>query len=187
MASEGPESVGLRPGGRSARVQAAVHRAVRELQEASTEPTVPAVADLAGVTPSTIYRRWGTLAQLLSDVAVERLRPETPPADTGSFVGDLTLWLDQYIEEISSAPGRAMIRDVLGGTPENACQCAAYTTSHWEVMRARAIARGEAVPRVDRLLEGVIAPVLYRLLFTATPATPEDGRRFLAATLRTGD
>src|ERR1700758_2252983 len=66
-----------RPGGRSARVQKAVHRAVRELQAdgGKGELTVPAVAARAGVTPSTIYRRWGTLSRLLSDVALERLRP----------------------------------------------------------------------------------------------------------------
>jgi hypothetical protein len=42
-------------------VQKAVHRAVRELQAdgGEGELTVPAVAARAGVTPSTIYRRWG--------------------------------------------------------------------------------------------------------------------------------
>lgn len=34
--------------------------------------TVPAIAERAGVTPSTIYRRWGNLRELLSDVAVQR-------------------------------------------------------------------------------------------------------------------
>src|SRR6201988_159920 len=104
-----------RPGGRSARVQTAVHRAVRELQAdgGEGELTVPAVAARAGVTPSTIYRRWGTLSQLLSDVALEKLRPETAPVDTGSLKGDLTLWLEQYVEEMASAPGRAVVRERL--------------------------------------------------------------------------
>ena len=82
---------GPRPGGRSARVQAAVHQAVRELQREQGRDglTVPAVAARAGVTPSTIYRRWGDLSQLLADVAVEQLQPEQAPPDTGSFYGDL--------------------------------------------------------------------------------------------------
>ena len=57
---------GLRPGGRSARVQESIHSAVRALlqeQERSTV-TVPQIAARAGVTPSTIYRRWGDLSQL---------------------------------------------------------------------------------------------------------------------------
>src|ERR1700716_2212401 len=106
-----------RPGGRSARVQKAVHRAVRELQAdgGEGELTVPAVAARAGVTPSTIYRRWGTLSQLLSDVALEKLRPETAPVDTGSLKGDLTLWLESDCEEMASRPGRGRSRGPLRG------------------------------------------------------------------------
>ncbi|WP_030557911.1 TetR/AcrR family transcriptional regulator, partial [Streptomyces exfoliatus] len=79
-----------RPGGRSARVQESVHAAVRELvAELGREAlTVPQVAARAGVTPSTIYRRWGDLQELLSDVAVEHLRPEALPADLGSLRED---------------------------------------------------------------------------------------------------
>ena len=69
--------------------------------------TVPAAAARAGVTPSTIYRRWGDLSQLLADVAVEQLQPEQAPPDTGSFYGDLLAWLEQYFDEMSSVPGRA--------------------------------------------------------------------------------
>ena len=50
----------VRVGGRSARIQAAVHDAVRALTaEVGREAlTVPMIAGRAGVTPSTIYRRW---------------------------------------------------------------------------------------------------------------------------------
>ena len=67
-----------------------------------------------GRDPSTIYRRWGDLSQLLADVAVEQLQPEQAPPDTGSFYGDLLAWLEQYFDEMSSVPGRALLRDVLG-------------------------------------------------------------------------
>src|ERR1700731_5243443 len=100
MQKEAVDRASPRPGGRSAGVQKAGHRAVRELHAdgGEGELTVPAVAARAGVTPSTIYRRWGTLSQLLSDVALEKLRPETAPVDTGSLKGDLTLWLDPDVE-----------------------------------------------------------------------------------------
>lgn len=108
---------GLRPGGRSARVQAAVHRATRELLDevGRAALTVPLIAQRAEVTPSTIYRRWGDLADLLADVAAERMRPEGEPADTGSLHGDLLHWATQYAEEMSSPIGLGLMRDVLSG------------------------------------------------------------------------
>src|ERR1700676_1614903 len=107
MQKEAIDRSSPRPGGRGARGQKALHWAVHELQAdgGEGELTVPAVAARAGVTPSTIYRRWGTLSQLLSDVALEKLRPETAPVDTGSLKGDLTLWLEQYVGEVASPPG----------------------------------------------------------------------------------
>ena len=68
---------GLRPGGRSARVQESIHSAVRALLEEQDRAsvTVPQIAARAGVTPSTIYRRWGDLSVLLADVALARMRP----------------------------------------------------------------------------------------------------------------
>jgi AcrR family transcriptional regulator len=189
MVKDSSGRAGPRPGGRSARVQAAVHQAVRALQAEGDEAdlTVPAIAARAGVTPSTIYRRWGGLAPLLSDVAVENLRPETDPEDTGSLAGDLRHWLEQYIEEICSAPGQAMLRDVLAaGASGNASQCRAFTAQQLEAIGERARARGEVPPPVDLLLDRVIAPLVYRLLFTPTPPTIEDCQRLLGALLRDG-
>lgn len=74
----------IRQGGRSARIQAEVHNTVNRLLEALDRSaiTVPMIAEQAGVTPSTIYRRWGDLSQLLADVAVARMRPI---AETGRY------------------------------------------------------------------------------------------------------
>src|SRR3954447_6450353 len=119
----------VRPGGRSARVQQSVHAAVRELvgEVGRDALTVPMVATRAGVTPSTIYRRWGDLQELLSDVAVERLRPDTAPNDHGALASDLTAWAEQFLDEMASPTGRAYIRDALLGDPDgsNAGQCSA--------------------------------------------------------------
>lgn len=165
-----------RPGGRSARVQAAVHQATRELldQRGRAALTVPLIAARAGVTPSTIYRRWGDLNELLADVALEQLRPETPPVDTGSVEGDLRAWAEQFFEEMSSV-GIAMMQDVLsartGSEDAPGCACAGITASQIEVIVERGIARGEAVPEVEAVMDGVVAPIVYRLLFGPAPAT----------------
>lgn len=119
------------------------------------------------MTPSTIYRRWGTLAELLSDVAVRQLRPESEPQDSGDWRADLKGWLEQYAEEMASEPGRAMMRDVLSADrADNACTCSAYTGQQLDILRARALARGETPPDTATLMDRVVAPVIYRILFT---------------------
>ncbi|MFE6747468.1 TetR/AcrR family transcriptional regulator [Kitasatospora purpeofusca] len=174
----------VRPGGRSARVQAAVHAAVRELEaEAGRDAlTVPLVAARAGVTPSTIYRRWGDLQELLSDVAVERLRPETAPEDTGGLRSDLETWAEQFLEEMSAPTGRAYIRDALLGDPDgtNAGQCSAYAAEQIEVVLDRAARRGEDVPEVETVLDRVVAPVMYRILFRPEGLDGAYARRLVA-------
>ncbi|MEV0523387.1 TetR/AcrR family transcriptional regulator [Streptomyces sp. NPDC050439] len=159
----------VRPGGRSARVQESVHAAVRELQaELGREAlTVPLVAARAGVTPSTVYRRWGDLQELLSDVAVEHLRPEALPADLGALRADLGAWAEQFLDEMASPPGRAYIRDALLGDPDgsNAGQCSAYAAEQISVVLARAAERGEAAPDTEWVMDQVVAPMMYRILF----------------------
>jgi AcrR family transcriptional regulator len=129
--------------------------------------TIPQIAAEAGVTPSTIYRRWGDLGDLLADVAIERLRPDGEPADTGSTRGDLEVWLEQYVDEMSSEPGRAMTRDVLTGTsdPRKACRCVDFTRQQLVAIAARAHDRGEPALDPDILIDHVVAPVMFRILF----------------------
>ncbi|MEU2870496.1 TetR/AcrR family transcriptional regulator [Streptomyces olivoreticuli] len=176
-----------RPGGRSARVQESVHAAVRELEaeQGRTALTVPAVAARAGVTPSTIYRRWGDLHELLSDVAVERLRPEEPPADHGSLHADLSSWAEQFLDEMASPPGRAYIRDALLGDPDgtNAGQCSAYAADQIEVILARATERGEEVPGVETVMDLVVAPMMYRILFRPGRLTAAYAEHLVQAAL----
>ncbi|MFG3161091.1 TetR/AcrR family transcriptional regulator [Streptomyces sp. NPDC048232] len=177
----------VRPGGRSARVQAAVHAAVRELaSEVGRDAlTVPMIAQRAGVTPSTIYRRWGDLQELLSDVAVERLRPETAPEDIGDLSADLTAWAEQFLDEMASPSGRAYIRDALLGDPDgsNAGQCSAYAAEQIDVILTRATARGERTPDTETVVDHVVAPLMYRILFRPAGLDAAHARRLVAMVL----
>ncbi|MEV8476305.1 TetR/AcrR family transcriptional regulator [Streptomyces sp. NPDC051173] len=159
----------VRPGGRSARVQASVHAAVRELaSEVGRDAlTVPMVAQRAGVTPSTIYRRWGDLQELMSDVAVERLRPDTAPKDIGDLASSLTAWAEQFFDEMASPAGRAYIRDALLGDPDgsNAGRCSAYAAEQIDIILTRATERGENTPGTETVIDHVVAPLMYRILF----------------------
>ncbi|MDJ0380389.1 TetR/AcrR family transcriptional regulator [Streptomyces sp. G-G2] len=167
-------SPATRPGGRSARVQQSVHEAVRALvaERGREGLTLPAIAARAGVTPSTVYRRWGDLQELLADVAVERLRPEGPPPDLGSLRADLDAWAEQFVDEMSAPAGRGFVRDALGA-PEGreASRCSAYAAEQLAVTLARGAERGEAAPGLEEVLDRVVAPVMYRVLFRPGPLT----------------
>ncbi|CAO5185683.1 Transcriptional regulator [Frankia sp. AiPs1] len=183
MSAEGP-----RPGGRSARVQAAVHEAVRALQAERPrgEITVPLVAARAGVTPSTVYRRWGDLTELLADVAAERLRPDRPPHDTGDLQGDLVAYVEGYREEVSSPTGRTVLREVVAAssTPQlPAGRCDAFIRTQLRIIIERAARRGEPAPPVERIVEAVMAPITYSVLFAAAPLESSDAHRLIDAAL----
>ena len=167
------DSVQSRPGGRSSRVQASVHQAVQKLLERMPreELTFPLIATEAGVTPSTLYRRWGDLPQLLADVALQHIRPIGEPADTGSLHGDLQAWAEQYIEEMGSPLGRTMLRDMLVATQQDqvTCACVDITREQLGILLSRAQARGESGPDVETLLDQLVAPIVYRILYGLQP------------------
>jgi AcrR family transcriptional regulator len=158
----------IRVGGRSARIQSAVHEAVKRLGAVTDREqlTVPQIAAEAGVTPSTIYRRWGDLGSLLADVAVARLRPIAEPEDTGATASDLRAFIEQFMEEMSSPVGRALIRDVFSAPGETyPVQCAGFTPEHLTTIASRAIARGETPFDIDEVLDHVVAPIIYHILY----------------------
>jgi len=155
-----------RPGGRSRRVQLAVHAATRALlaEHNRGDVTVPMIAARAAVTPSTIYRRWGDLAQLLADVALERMRTDTEPADTGNALSDLIAWAEQYADEMASGPGREIIRDMLL-SPSGSTGCWMITREQVEVISKRANSRDECFPKVDAVMDRVVSPIVCAILF----------------------
>jgi len=174
-----------RTGGRSARVQSAVHDATHELMQEMGRAaiTVPMIAARAGVTPSTIYRRWGDLPALLSDVAASRLRTDNDAPDTGSFSADLLAWSELFVEEMASGPGLALVRDVVygGHTVEGMAPCLVFTAGQITRMVEQARARGEPAPPVEYVVDRVAAPIVYRLLMGAVADVDTAYARRLAA------
>src|SRR5690349_7776307 len=115
-----------RHGGRSARVAADVHQAVRSLisERGYGNFTVGDIAARAGVADSSIYRRWGSLETLLADVALTRLNAQSPMPDTGSLAGDLRSYAAQVAREITGPDGLAVLHLVvaLSGTGDQGLQ-----------------------------------------------------------------
>lgn len=159
-----------RTGGRSARIQTAIHKAVGELLEEMERSVinVPVIAARAGVLASTIYRRWGDLTQLLADVAFKSLRRRNLPPDTGDLKGDLQVWTDEFTNQISSDVGRAMLFDIVsasGGAGSSPSPCAAYVKEQISIISNRSVSRGGPEFDLALSIDYVLAPVIYRILF----------------------
>ncbi|MEV4576427.1 TetR/AcrR family transcriptional regulator [Nonomuraea jabiensis] len=182
-----------RPGGRSARVRDAVRQAtLAELAEHGYRGlTVENVAERSGVHKTTVYRRWGSVAGLISD-ALELAREEPwPIPDTGSIEGDLrgivqlvrSGFDDPELGPVSSAFVAAAVQD-----PDAARALHEFfTTRHEqsaEVVR-RAVARGELPDVVDvrEVIRVAVAPVYYRLFVAHEPVTERDADRAADAAL----
>ncbi|MFF5497777.1 TetR/AcrR family transcriptional regulator [Streptomyces aquilus] len=170
-----------RPGGRGARVGAAVHQAVTDLvnERGYGKFTVGDVAARAGVADSSIYRRWGNLEALLADVVLTRLNARSPMPDTGSLAGDLRTYAAQVAREITGPDGLALLRlaVALSGNGEQGVQARddllAERARQLESMLDRARERGEHAPDALGVLDHVMAPMYIRVLFGLGPLTPD--------------
>ena len=158
-----------RPGGRAARIQAAVYAAVARLEaEKGIENlSVHAIAQEAAVNPTTIYRRWGSLNQLLSDIALQKLLPDSEPVDTGSMYEDFRSWLEEYVDELATETGRKLLSEIVSApNDEYRVRCQQRHYSQIEAMRQRALLRGETPPDTVQVMDELVAPIIYRILFS---------------------
>jgi len=170
-----------RPGGRSARVRAAVHQAVTDLisECGYGNFTVGEVAARAGVADSSIYRRWGSLETLLTDVVLTRLEERSPMPDTGSLAGDLRTYAANVAREITGPDGLAVLRlaVALSSNGQQDLQARdaflAERARQLQLMLDRARDRGEHPPDVLAVLDHIMAPMYIRVLFGAGPLTPD--------------
>ncbi|MEU6113015.1 TetR/AcrR family transcriptional regulator [Streptomyces sp. NPDC047117] len=176
-----------RPGGRSARVRAAVHRATVDLvQEIGADKvTLPAVARRAGVNPSSVYRRWGTTAALLADVAAQRADEATP-----ELLGDLRADLERAavwtLTDLSRPGGVAFFRAEVAPDVDDRraglSECLQRVSTRFQAALDAAARRGEDTPGLDRVLDRVVAPLYFRVVFSI-PETGENYARRLVAEL----
>lgn len=153
--------------------------------------TVDAVAQRAGVSKATIYRRWPTKEALLLGAAgcLSGGPPEVP--DTGSVREDLRFLLVSFIEVLAEGlPGEILPELVAESTrrPEIRTLLAEFTTERrqrWNVVLERAEARGELRPGLDRevVIDCLTGPLCTRLLITGRPLTPALAGQLVDAVL----
>ncbi|MFG2222244.1 TetR-like C-terminal domain-containing protein [Streptomyces sp. NPDC048644] len=171
-----PPHSGSRPGGRSARVRAAVHRAVKELlaDEANELLTIPVVAARAGVHATTVYRRWGSIGDLLADVATSRFSGDLVVPDTGSLREDLERYASDLAKDLSDPDTLALVRATIGTAGgQGALACSGERGQALEAILERDRARGHQPPTLERTTDAVLAPLYYRAVFAGQPLTRE--------------
>ncbi len=150
-------------------MQSAVYAAVGQLVGAGQRDTmtIPEVADLAGVNPTSIYRRWGSIDALLGEVAVAALTQGEPLPDTGVLRDDIAEWARVIAADIGRPKRRAYLRAMVAARDDvvEACPCWEIRREQAKEMIARASERGEATPSVRQLLDHVIAPLYHHAVF----------------------
>lgn len=173
-----------RPGGRSARVRAAVHAAAFELLEKHQweELSIPLVAEVSGVHQATIYRRWGTMSALLNDVVNEWSATTAALPDTGSLREDLRLYAaavaEPLVDGVVPLILRAVVLEMRPGEPRQASAAFVERSRQLQAMLRRAEERGETVPTLEQLFEIVVAPLYFYALF-AEPMSVADSSRLV--------
>lgn len=129
--------------------------------------TIPQIAERAGVNPTSVYRRWGTVEVLLEQVAVAALTRDEPLPDTGSLPGDLEAWAAIIADDIARPERTTYLRAMVGarkGVP-GACPSWDIRTEQVRFIVDRARERGEPVPSTEQVLDHVVAPLYHHVVF----------------------
>jgi AcrR family transcriptional regulator len=186
-------SAAARPGGRTARNTEAVFAAtIEELSERSyADACIESIAARAGVHKTTVYRRWGTKAELVTQALTATAGTMIEVPDTGDAASDLRALARSVQAVLASPQGAAVTRALLAGAvaaPEIRQlmqQFCAARLAAISVITDRAIARRQipAGTSAGQLMHAVAAPLYHRLLVTGEPLTRQDADRAAAAAL----
>ncbi|WP_245548244.1 TetR/AcrR family transcriptional regulator [Nocardia pneumoniae] len=139
-----------------------------------------AVAARAGVSETTIYRRWGSRTALIAAAMTELAAVGNPPPDTGTLREDLRTILEQ-ITRLITRPGVAQLLGTAAAQdvdPELGAARTAFWNNRFDqiapvVERARTTGSLRADAPAREVLETLAAPLYFRLLVTAEPIDAE--------------
>jgi len=178
------ESRSRRPGGRTATVRAAVLRATGDmLVESGLQGLeLTAVADRAGVGKSTVYRRWGSVPALVTDLLCDMALQSRPRADTGSLRGDLRANAALVRRTLMNPRQGRLFKAIIAASSCDDRTAAALSTfcdrrvAEWSGCIVDAVARGEAPEGTDAAaaIRQVSAPLYYQFLTSTRPLGARD-------------
>ncbi|MEO3773546.1 TetR/AcrR family transcriptional regulator C-terminal ligand-binding domain-containing protein [Micromonospora sp. B9E7] len=169
----------IRPGGRTARVRAAVLRAAADalVEHGFDRLDLADVARRAEVGKTTVYRRWGTVAGLVADLLADMAEQSSPRADTGSLIEDLRANARLVQRTLVDPRQGALFRAVIVAAT---CDSRAAEALHrfyaariaeWTPCVEQAVQRAELPAGTDaaEVIRAVSAPLYYRLLMSGDP------------------
>jgi AcrR family transcriptional regulator len=187
------KGVQRRPGGRSARVRAAVLQAALDAmaEQGLGGVTISEIARRAAVHATSVQRRWGTAENVMLDAMLTRSQEELPVPDTGTLRGDLIAFARLVAAYLATPLGTALSRTmaVADDDPDMADGRLQFWRARYDIARVmidRAIERRELVAGTDSqlALELLIAPLHFRALLTRQPIDDTMIEQLVDAVLR---
>jgi AcrR family transcriptional regulator len=164
----------VRPGGRTARVRAAVLRAAGDVlaEQGFDQLDLADIARRAEVGKTTVYRRWGSVTGLVADLLVDMAEQSSPREETGSVLGDLRANASLVQRTLADPRQGALFRAVIAAAACDERTAAALRrfyevrVDEWAPCVEQAVARGELPAGTDAraVVRAVSAPLYYGLL-----------------------
>lgn len=183
----------MRPGGRTAAVRASVLRATGDmLVESGLQGLeLTAVAERAGVGKSTVYRRWGSVPALVTDLLCDMAAQSLSRADTGSLRGDLRANAALVRRTLMDPRQGRLFKAIIAAatcdqrTADAVSMFYDRRITEWSGCVLDAVARGEAPEGTDAAaaIRQVSAPLYYQFLTSTRPLTVRDADRAVDAAI----
>ncbi|WP_406354013.1 TetR/AcrR family transcriptional regulator [Streptomyces sp. NBC_00658] len=181
----------VRPGGRTARVRAAVLRAAGDVlaEQGFAHLDLADVARRAEVGKTTVYRRWGSVTGLVADLLSDMAEQSLPRVETGSVLGDLRANAALVRRTLADPRQGALFRAVIAAaagdvrTGEALRRFYDVRVAEWAPCVEQGVVRGELPVGTDAALvvRAVSAPLYYSLLTGGVAPGDDDAERAAAA------
>ncbi|MEU8515373.1 TetR/AcrR family transcriptional regulator [Kitasatospora sp. NPDC048722] len=181
----------VRPGGRTARVRAAVLRAAEDalVEHGFAGLDLGDIAQRAGVGRTTVYRRWGGTSALVADLLADMAEQSLPRTRSGSLAEDLRANARLVQRTLADPRQGGLFRAVIvaancdTGAAQALRRFYEARVAEWAPCVAEAVERGELPAGTDpaEVVRAVSAPLYYRMLTTADPLDEAAADRAAAA------
>ena len=157
--------------------------------------TIEGIAARAGVAKQTIYRWWPSKVDVLLDTLIDDTQENLAVPDTGSVTEDARRYLRQLARFITEDPAGRVLLALIGEAQHDAQMATVFHARYLDprrraeramLERGRAAGQLPAGLDVDRTLDQLSGPVLYRAMVTGGPIGPAFTDQLVADVLGAG-